>query len=249
MATETFTSPGTWTNPGFSNYVYVTVVGGGGGGTAYNAADPTIPTSATGTGYDGGGGGGGVRSQMIYVGGYPATIVVGAGGSGGSRPSPVAGNTKGTDGGTSSFTATHPTAPSLSVGGGSGGTSAVPDGGGGLGYGGNLYAGGTYGMPGAGSSSGTVNYNAGGGAFANPIEYAAMPGFQLTDPAFGYGQGGGNGHPNSGTSVAHPGPPAINGAANTGAGGGNVYSNTGVSPATITAGNGGSGVVIVEYFD
>jgi len=88
---QTFTSPGTWTNPGSVTKVKVTVIGGGGGGSGSNQPNANVTRSGAG------GGGGGTAIEWITIPTSPVPVTIGAGGAAGS-PTGDGGN-----GGTSSF--------------------------------------------------------------------------------------------------------------------------------------------------
>lgn len=98
--TQDFTSTGTWTDPGFGDFVRVILIAGGGGG---GSGGSNTSTSCSG---GGAGQGGGVvdytfpRSAVTS----PLTVTVGTGGNGGSQTSAGAGNgNAGAAGGNTSF--------------------------------------------------------------------------------------------------------------------------------------------------
>jgi len=278
---HTFTSPGTFTVcstavcASDNNVDYLVIAGGGGGG--WDRA--------------GGGGAGGYRESVpspaawtasplanpggalpVSVQGYP--ITVGAGGTGGSFPNPIAG--KGLDGSNSVFSTI------TSAGGGGGGAApggAGPGRSGGSGGGasgpGSAGAGNTPPVsPAQGTNGGAVTgvvHAAGGGG-------ATAAGTDGTSPAAGaggagattsisgsptvYAGGGGGGHSSAGTSPPTSGAAGGSGGGgaggnangglgtagtdNTGGGGGGGSNNPNISPAG-DGGNGGSGIIIIRY--
>lgn len=228
--TQTFTSPGTWTNPNplVVKRVNVIVVGGGGGGAG--GAAPPVPTPTV---WNGMGGGGAIRTANLPVSG-PAPVVVGAGGAGGTAAA-------GAIGGSSSF---NPGPTGLTADGGGGATNTsgnVPSIGGGAGV---VYVGGftntTYTWSGGLGAPSSPQY--GGPAYSHAAvsnlvtEYATTLGQRL-----GFGGGGGTGDNGAGYNPSPAIPAArVNGLANTGGGGG--YTPT-------AGGNGGSGIVIVEWYE
>jgi len=183
---QTFTSPGTWTNPGSVTKVKVTVVGGGGGGSGSNQPNPAVNRSGAG------GGGGGTAIEWITIPTSPVPVTIGGGGSAGS-PTGDGGN-----GGTSSFGAycsatggtggdcqpSSPGYPTYVFGGiggaGSGGNLNLPGQtlgwhpvGGAQGQSGGQSMLGTGGMGGQNSPRGTKgdngnNYGGGGGGYGGP---------------------------------------------------------------------------------
>jgi hypothetical protein len=100
LVTNLFTSPGTWTNPGSTTSVRVTVYGGGGGGG-----------TGPGNTFGGAGGYGGLAVSSFTIPTSPVSVTVGSGGNGRSAGSGGVGSA----GGTSSF------GPYLSATGGAGG--------------------------------------------------------------------------------------------------------------------------------
>ena len=94
---ETFTSSGTWTNPGTVTRVKVTVIGGGGGG----GISP-YPGPINGLVYVSGGAGGGTAIETLTIPTAPVSITIGDGGAGMAFPKPTAANFA-ASGGTSSF--------------------------------------------------------------------------------------------------------------------------------------------------
>lgn len=268
MRQETFTSPGTWTNPNPSvvTRVRVHLIGGGGGGSGGvvgPALSPTFPSST----FSGSGGGGGYKTAIVPVSG-PQPVIVGAGGAGGVDPSPAV---NGAVGGTSSF-GSGPSAVSVD-GGGAGvqaspttptpsmiaSLSAPPNGGGG-GANRNDVGNGGLGFPGidAGPSGlGTSRGHSGGGMFTyiytksgervNAIQRMYAP----THP-YGHLCGGGNtGVYGGGTSYNPFVTTPTSGGANTGGGGAGVDRAPTPVPTIVPAvgGNGGSGLVVVEWYE
>lgn len=250
---------------GTSNFVvYVSgtfdifLVGGGGGG------GETI----------GGGGGGGEATQQLSVSLNTGTysVVVGAGGAGGSGPAAV--YPGGVSGGQSSFDGSTYTAAGGGAGGGYNVAGTGTGGGNGGGYGANSGAGvaagaGNYsggisssnnnsGAGGGGASSAGGNSTSGspgnGGAGINWSTYlgtslgengyfAAGGGGGARSPSGGTGGSGGNGGGGAGGTGAQAG---TAGTANTGGGGGGGgYRNSPTYEGV--GGAGGSGIVIVRY--
>ena len=235
---HTFTTNGTFSVPsGTMNATVLVVAGGGGGGW-----------------FAGGGGGAG---GLIYTNSYSATgnitVVVGSGGTGATG----AGN--GNPGYNSSF------GTLVSAGGGYGGKYDGGNGGSGGGGGGGDaafpgQAGGTgvvgQGHDGGSSQSGAVSGGGGGGANTSGSNGASSSGgaggygsnYSISGNISCYaGGGGGSGTAEEGNGTCgggHGGEQtplvvATNALANTGSGGGGGYVET--------AGNGGSGIVIVRY--
>ena len=253
---QVFTAPGTWTWPGNVSYVKVTLVGGGGGSSYSPGPAPTTT--------HGGGGGGGVRIEESLPVSAPVSITVGAGGSGGvSGPTPAA-----TAGGSSSFGpisvdgGAYSGAAAPATGGGGGGGPALPNSastGRGLG--------GAYGSPGhtgqymfEDAPTPRSHYAAGGGGGAGgsavgvvqvptdgPENRGIVDHQHIGRGVNGYGGGGGcpaSTQLTSGTTIAlytvyTDGVTSTDGRANTGAGG----------SAGKTGYDGGSGIVIVEWFE
>lgn len=160
-----FTSTGTWTALSSSTMAMVFLVGGGGGGGAGFL-------TATGTSGSGGGGGGGASCRR-WIGpisqlGSSATVVIGAGGTGGATS-----GANGAQGNLSSFTGTI-TISAPAGGGGSAGSAAASGGGGGGGNnaGGNATAG-TGGTGGGLQAEGGGGSGATGGYQNNVIYYGA----------------------------------------------------------------------------
>jgi hypothetical protein len=206
----------------------VIVVGGGGGGGTSNRAS-------------GGGGGGQVKylpSQQLYKGVY--TISIGDGGIGGTQAVPA------TQGGTTSITG--PGFSLAAIGGypGSGTTGGTSGDGftGGTGCT-NVSGNGGGGGGGGGSTAAAANVNC-----AQPtIATDGGAGFSFTSATgwtFGCGGGGGSSSGDGGESCiggdgfGNPGTP---GGPNSGNGGGGSWRSAGYAPG----GNGGSGVVIIQY--
>ena len=237
-----FTSSGTFTPTQSLTVDYLVIAGGGGGGRA-----------------DGGGGGaGGLRSTVGFTGGGGSletplslsatgyTVTVGAGGNGASSNVGTSGSnsvfgsitsTGGGGGGGSSSSG-------LSGGSGGGASSSTSPGGGTANQGYSGGSAGTYGGGGGGAGeagSTTISSQGGDGvsitAFAIPTNtgvnaYYAGGGGPYVGAGNGPGKGGLGG---GGDGVS------ASGTANTGGGGG-AWDGTGS-----TAGNGGSGLVIVRY--
>jgi hypothetical protein len=226
---HTFTNSGSFTVTGSGN-VDVLVVGGGGGG------------GGTGSGYGSGGGGGGLvysTSYAISPGSFAVTV--GAGGATGGV---------GSNGGNSTFGALvalgggggSDNGSSLGLAGGSGGGSyqgtgaaATQPSSASVGFG---SAGGSGGNSGAGGGGGGAGASGNGAVGGNGLQYSISG-------TSAYYAGGGDGAGNS-TSVLGGGGIAgagglQNGVANTGGGGAGNWSGSN------SAGNGGSGIVIVRY--
>jgi hypothetical protein len=174
---EVFTSPGTWTNPGTTTKVKVTVVGGGGGGGASNFASSGA----------GGGGGGGTAIEVVP---FPSGTNV-----------PV---TVGGAGGTSSF-GPYCSATGGAVGT-AGGAGPILGGSGGVGSGGNInISGGDGGSSGsgfyicAGGLGGSSTHGGGGcGGSANSSTAIGQAGAAGNN----YGGGGGGGLKGDGPNVS-----------------------------------------------
>jgi hypothetical protein len=246
-----FTTTGstTWTAPATcqSPITYWIVGGGGGGGGAYDNAG-------------GGGGGGGTARTGTYavVPGTTYTIDVGAGGTGGdgrgsnNTPPPSGGSsqTDGTAGTSSSFDAGGggPVAAgggkglksrnNTAAGGGYGGVVSTGGYGGDGGYGG----GGGGGAAGSGTNGGAFSAGTGGTGISFTI-----PGYNSGNPQ-SYGIGGNGGaNINSSLSVVI----GANGLVNTGNGGGGggagSYSPRYTDGVIRMGGNGGSGLVVIQY--
>jgi len=264
---EVFTAPGTWTWPGTVSGVEVTVVGGGGGG---QSTTPTVGSAA-------GGGGGGVRRVLIPV-SAPVPVTVGAGGAAGTLSPTTAspGSAGGTSAfgplGPGPIPSIPPT--TVAVGGGGGGgnnTGAPPIGGGGGGAAaspgpvGNAPSSGLYGFPGSGNAPfpGWAGGGLGGGAGSAGFLSAVTTIITFAGRGrFGYGgggdaqrsgltfklvrDGGGVNSTPTGSNTVHPGGLAANGFANTGGGGAGGSIPTG---GNLQGGNGGSGIVIVRWFE
>ena len=230
-----------WTAPAYvTNVEYLVVGGGGGGGGAYD------------TGSGGGGGGGLVLSGTLnVVPGYTYSVVVGAGGTGGTGtgttplgvvPAISGTDTNGLAGGLSSFDAI------VALGGGGGYRSREYSGGRGFGgsvaiiltapTGGNGSDDRSYGVNGGGGGG---NGSAGGSSTLTP-QQLKTGGSGLTKNISGsnvtYGAGGVGGQID--VSLA-----GSIGATNTGNGGGGA---TCVSFDSKSGGNGGSGIVILKYY-
>ena len=252
---HTFTSSGTFAVTSGGNVTYLVVGGGGGGGSA------AVVTTA---GAGGGGGAGGFLTGTAAISASSYTVTVGGGGAAGS----AGGQAAGSSGGNSAF-ASFATAkgggggasPLASAGiggsGGGGSWSTYPTGGNGTdsqGYAGGNALNATRGYPaGGGGGAGGVggdpsngdNGGRGGVGLSSTITGSEL---YYADGGGGgtyvNGQGGVGGSSGTRTSVGGRGGynnnAAGNGSANTGGGGG------GASRA-FTAGDGGSGVVIISY--
>jgi len=248
---DILTNSGTWIVPSGVNSVEVVVVGGGGGGGSYQG---------------GGGGAGGLRHIPNYsvTSGQSVSVTIGYGGNGGSTGG-ASGN-QGLNGGESSF-------GSISASGGGGGAGAsYPGSAGGSGGGGGT----SYSVGGAGNSGGYSPvegygggtggsyggiFPGGGGGGASESGHGAT-GIKAGDGGNGVyiydrwlaGGGGGTGYRSTlsqiglgglggGGAGGSSGVPGEDGTANTGGGGGcGGYYN-----ALTHGGNGGSGIVIVNY--
>jgi hypothetical protein len=170
---QAFTTSGAFLVPNGVTQAKVTVIGGGAAG-------------GTGGGYAGGGGGAGGKTVKVVTGltpGATVPVTVGAGGA----PNPSTGS--GGNGGTSSF-GTYCSATGGQ--GGAGGTPVYPAGGpGGMGIGGDVNFGGSYGTDGVVlADRGGDGGGPGGGRGATGI---GGPSFA----APGYGGGGGGSEPSS----------------------------------------------------
>jgi len=247
----TFTTTGstTWTAPATcqSPITYWIVGGGGGGGGAFDNAG-------------GGGGGGGAATTGTYavVGGTTYSIVVGGGGAGGTaigstypNPAVTPGTcTNGTVGTSSSFDSVN------------GGPSAA-GGGAGLKRGNNTHAGGgDGGLISIGGYGGDGGYGGGGGGGAggNGTNAGALSagtggtGISFTIPGYNGGNSqsygiGGNGAANINTNFSFN--VGADGSANTGKGGGGggagSYGPPYAGGVIKLGGNGGSGLVVIQY--
>lgn len=233
--TTTWTAPATIQSP----ITYWIVGGGGGGAGAYDQR-----------GNGGGGGGAAITGTYAVVAGTTYDIVVGAGGAGGTgKGSPSGSHTDGADGTGSSFdfAGGGPVAAGGGKGligapfnqGGIGGT--VTGGGGGGGGGGNGGGGGGAGGNGTnGAASGFGPAGTGGTGVSFTI-----PGYNGGNPQ-AYGAGGNGGaNRSSGFAVG------ASGSANrgNGGGGGSAYSSQPPSGGGFIqmGGNGGSGLVVIQY--
>ena len=267
--TQTFNSPGTFSVPSGLTSVDVLVVGGGGGGGAEHGGGagagglifrPGFPVTPGGTVSVGIGGGGNGQNNF---GGPPAsgqaggngsnytfgTLTAIGGGGGGTYsndPNGRAGGSGGGQAGSENGSGGSGTQPSQ--GGDSGNYGFGNPGGGGrspL----NLSGGGGGGAGAAGQTAGNLN---GGDGRQYDISgsntyYAGGGGGSLYDSPNSVGQGGlgggGDASNNCGPSPID-GTAQVNGQGNTGGGGG-AGGNDGGTPTT--AGDGGSGIVIVRY--
>lgn len=255
---QVFTSSGTWIRPNGVFVVTVSMIGGGGGGGG------GVNTSTLA----GGGGGAGdiLIGQSVDVSGQPVgtaiPVTVGTGGAGGvqngaaSPGNPSSFLTVSTEGGGAGGSNGAGGNGQSRIGGGSGGggsginaggpftggTALLPGHNGGNGFTGGSSGGGGGGLATAGSNStgDTVAGNGGNGNLADTF----LP--------YSYGGGGGGGTPIAGTPGTNNyggGTGGIgnangrNGTPNTGAGGGGV----GATNGAFVGGNGGSGVVIIEW--
>ena len=236
----------TWTAPLTcqSPITYWIVGGGGGGGAAYDNA-----------GGGGGGGGFAITGKYAVVPGTTYTIVVGAGGSGGtargtnsSPPNQAGSQTDGTAGTDSSFDSIN--GGPVAAGGGVGLRSRNNPGGSGLGggvsEGGNGGGGGKGGGGGGGAGGNGTNSS---GPFSAGL---GGTGISLTVPGPGgetsklYGVGGdGGANKASGYTVG------ASGSANTGKGGGGggaaSYQPPYAGGLISMGGEGGSGLVVIKY--
>ena len=186
---QSFTSPGTWTNPGNVEKVKVTVVGGGGGGGGGNY--PVGGQSFSGAG---GGGGGSTIEVIPFPTATNVAVTVGSGGNSGTY------NTNGGTGGTSSFGAY---CSASGGGGGLRGPSGGNGGAGGTGSGGQVNITGGSGM--ATSVGSTANTFEGGDSIMGFGGKMAYPGSSpVPSPGKGYG-GGGSGKPGNPFSNSNPG--------------------------------------------
>lgn len=255
MPKERFIAPGTWTCPPTVTYVRVFVVGGGGGGGAGNFA-PFVTRNG------GGGGGGRVREEHFVPVSGPVPITVGAGGTAGvaTFPQPAPNIQHGGQGGTSAFgplgPGPIPAIPPTTIaagggGGGLGGTNpanfqpnmdAPPIGG----------SGGASGTP-LNGRQGFASFGTGGGYYAgggatqstqlSPISYSFATGDGF------YGGGGANGGAiygygaRAGQSVFTPPGAYFATSARANFGGGGAGGTSALNGSA-----GGSGIVIVEYF-
>lgn len=231
MGQAIYTTPGTysWTAPTGVTKVSVVAVGGGGAGQISRGFSSGSMQSAGG----GGGGGLGWKNNISVTPGQSYTVVVGAGGVGGTSGTQNPARVNGGPGGNSYFANT-----STVVGyGGSGGQTSsasggsyVGDGGGsgGSGYyetswdaGGGGGAGGYFGNGGAGGRNSGSNGSGGGGGGGSSAEYYF---YGSSESVGGYGGGVG-----------------IFGAGASGIGGTTTIVDYGVSGIDYTAGNGGDG--------
>ena len=253
---HTFTSSGTFTNTITSlSAEYLVVAGGGGGGGEHG----------------GGGGAGGYISSSTTASVQSYSITVGSGGAGSTSPRPGA---YGGDGSNSS--AFGSTANGGGSGGYRYANGRSGGSGGGAGADGNFSSGGAgtsgQGFAGGGSTGTGDPYQGGGGGGASEVGVTAAAGTSIaTHGGDGktwlngttYAGGGGGGVAYSGTAIYGTGgaggggrgatttATAVSGSANTGGGGGgaNRYATGGNHQASSigSAGNGGSGIVIVRY--
>jgi hypothetical protein len=207
----------------------IIVVGGGGGGGSSNRAS-------------GGGGGGQVKylpAQQLYKGTY--TIQIGQGGIGGTPTVPA------TQGGTTSIIGPGFSLssiggyPSLGTTGGNSGDGFT----GGTGCT-NVSGNGGAGGGGGGSTAAAANVNCAQPTIATDGGAGLDISFGNYDWSFGCGGGGGSSSGDGGRSCFGGdgfGNPGTAGGPNTGNGGGGSW----ISGLSCTGGNGGSGVVIIQY--
>jgi hypothetical protein len=236
----------TWTAPATiqSPITYWIVGGGGGGAGAYDQR-----------GNGGGGGGAAITGTYAVVAGTTYTIVVGAGGAGGEGQGSAGaspGDTDGADGTDSSFDSAG--GGPVAAGGGKGldGTTGTPSAGGTGGIvttGGNGGGGGASGGGGGGAGgNGTNGILSGVGPFVKAGGIGGI-GVSFTIPGYNggnaqvYGAGGdGGANPSSGFAVG------ASGLANTGKGGGGGSAvSFAPDPGRRMGGNGGSGLVVIQY--
>jgi hypothetical protein len=243
---------------GVSSVDYLVIAGGGGGGS-------TAATYASA----GGGGAGGYRADtgLAVTPGASVTVTVGAGGNAGTAGSTGDVGDNGSNSVFSSITSTG-------GGGGAGAGSSNPttpgnggSGGGGTPYNINVHGTGTGGQGNNGGDAQSLsgNYGAGGGGGASAVggngnsstagaggagTSSSISGSAVTrgggggggivTGSGGAGGSGGGGAGGGGVSAVN----AVNGTANTGGGGGGNGTNGSVA---VTAGNGGSGVIILSW--
>ena len=239
---QDFTSSGTWTDPGFGNFIRIILIGGGGGGGSGSSN-----TAANCSGGGGGGGGGYIDMTLRRAAvSSPQTVTIGAGGAGG-----VAVSVNGTPGNIGAAGGATSFGSLLQALGGAGGpaglTSAAASGGAG---GQGMWNGGVGG--GSTTSSATIQNGSasfpfspgggGGGAqeylgFINGGAGGAPAVYGLTGGAGGVGSSTAptNGTAGTNQAVPNPGP---------GGGGGGSSSNSGVA-----AGSGASGGCLRSHSD
>lgn len=220
--TKTFTSNGTFIVPSGVTGIFVTACGGGGGG----AGDAN---------YAAGGGGAAciIRQLFSVTPGQQINITIGSGGAGGGA------NQAGSAGGTTSLSGLI----SLPGGGGGKGTStggeagiAGGPGGGNGGYGGMSGGGNGYTGYGGGGGQKVLNNVGLGGS---PVAGAAHTG--------GAGGNGGSSGGGNGTYGGGGGGGSSNAYKNGYGGGGSFGGGGGAGYATAKGGNGGPGIVIIEW--
>jgi hypothetical protein len=200
-----------------STFSTISSTGGGGGNIGASAASPSPAPGGSG------GGGAGPCSAS------PPNNAQGVGGTGNTPPvSPPQGNNGGN--------ARTPATPKYGGGGGGGATAvgenfndAIP---------GNTAGDGGAGATTSISGSPTAYAGGGGGGAFNSVP----AGDNTTDGAGGTGGGGPGGQVIPGNS--HD---AVAGTTNTGGGGGGAASNNPGTPGVVSAGAGGSGIVIIRY--
>jgi len=273
---HTFTSGTSTSFNGFPGLrIDYLVIGGGGGGGGSGNMTPAGGGGAGGyrTNVTGqiSGGGASAESPIVLFSGTPLTLIVGAGGNGGSDYF----NTNGTNGGSSSISGTGITAITA-LGGGLGAAGASN-------WGGNAGRGFTGGSGGganggANQGSGTVNQGfaggtsngawdasgrggGGGGAGALGVNWSStsggaggsgvsstITGTSVSRAGGGGGSGGtgtrGSGASGGGDGGVHSSPNGVSASANTGSGGGAGSASSG---GGASGGNGGSGIVILRY--
>lgn len=200
----------TYTTPTGAILLKVTLVGGGGGGGG-------TASSAGASGAGAGGGGGAVVIKWISSPNSTYTYTVGGGGAGG-----VAGNNNGTNGGATTF------GPSLSAGGGTGGTGSTAT---------STFPSIPAGMGGAGGTPSAGDVNLPGGYGGTGLVLSLLSGVGGSGGiAPGWGGGGAATTPNNaGTAGSVYG---------SGGGGGCQVSNGGAQ----AGGNAAGGLILVEEF-
>jgi hypothetical protein len=267
---HTFTSNGTWTNPGLPAGISVDVVSVGAGGGGASGSSGNQPQSSNG-GFGGGGGGSGYISVSSISPTGNVAYTIGAAGSGGANAANSVGNS-----GSSGNTTTFSTVSGSGGGGGArpgivnlqtagvGGSGQAAGGGGGAGGNTGSGAGGnggtsTNGSSGTGTSGGAGAQGWTGGSPGSAAGSVSLSGVSLT---LGGGGGGGGGSRNSGTGAAGSGgtgagsgtggdTTATAGSATAfgcgGGGGGGGFNGSSATTAGGTGGNGAAGVIYLVY--